>query len=124
MEEVGQLKYENAAPINYKAKVWNNSDEIYRESYKGRMIEIPARGHIVMDEPVAVDFAGEYSQHEKPLRVERIPNAKIAEKMEEEAVRVNACLCQICGFKAASVQGLKVHTASRHADAKPASPAE
>jgi len=43
-----------------KARVWNDSEKIWKEEFRGDMLEIPSFGFIEMPYPDAVQFRGQF----------------------------------------------------------------
>lgn len=50
-----------------QVRVYNKNEHTYRELFKGKAIEIPAGGYIVMDQAEAIMFKGTIGQHPKKL---------------------------------------------------------
>lgn len=81
-------------------EVFNNSDEVYKEEFKGQMIVIPPRSSIIMERREAVHFTAQYAPFDrekssgvKPLSWRpargKVPAAKEPEVDIEEPKFVN-----------------------------------
>ena len=96
-------------------KVWNDNVHPYKEQFRDKNIDIPAKGCIEMEYHEAVLFKGSFSmpildgdgQHDprgyKMIRVEEPSFAQI------EDSKVDALLCQACRYLAKSKNDLFDH---------------
>lgn len=71
--------------------VFNNSDNVYEEEYRGRVIRIPPRGFVTLSRREAVEFLGQYvnfdreqSVGNKPLSWRPSKKAPTAENAPED----------------------------------------
>lgn len=111
-----------------KVKIWNDSDETYKEYFQDQLIEIPPRGYIIMSRSEGQNFLGRFRPFAekrpdgtkvtttKPLRRELIVDASDKKATEKEEKKV-ANKCMKCGFQAKSKAGLTAHARHCNVDA-------
>lgn len=105
-----------------KAKVWNDSNAVWKENFKGDILEIPAHGSIDMEFYDAHEFKSQFypvrvtgdggpdERDFKRIRVEAYPEEK--GKTDEKPTHI----CQACAYGAMSREDLEAHIDERHLD--------
>lgn len=103
--------------------VRNCNQHPYKETFREKLIEIPAGEAIEMEQHEAVLFLGTFNtpvlDHDgnqtaagfKMLKIESIDGAKTVAPLKAD---IDPNLCAVCKYKAASVKDLEEHAASQH----------
>ena len=91
----------------------NNNTRVYRENFKGNLIEIPAGEHVSMDRREAIEFIGKIPGTDPdtnmpfPKKLQLVPY--IEQKVEVTQEPIIEITCDKCGKVCATEFGLTVH---------------
>ncbi len=105
-----------------QVKVWNDNAYPHKENFRDTVVEIPAKGHVLMEADQAHLFKCEYypirldgdgqpmSQHFKMIRIEQLDGVSL------DKVVVRATVCQACKYDASNEKDLSEHVKAMHSD--------
>lgn len=102
-----------------KARVWNDNSAIYKEDFRGDLITIPPKGHVIMDWTDAVAFKGQYTPILRDgLGRDLSPKMIRLEKIEATAQEfpVPKFRCQMDQKEFDTQEGLDAHIAENHTE--------
>ena len=107
------------ARVRENREVINNSDEEYKEEFKGSVLVFPPRGSIVMERRAAVEFLGQYRPFdrektvgEKPLSWKPANGKRPAAPLPDVEIDEPAFVNPVTGKTAASKEELDADLAS------------
>lgn len=110
--------------MSKKVEVHNLNVYPYKEMFRDRMIEIPAKGFIEMEYGEAVIFKGTMNavktdgdgnvlpEYYKKIKIVQDPSEKM--ELAEQRAKRASFKCQACGFQAEDKQELHIHIKEEH----------
>ena len=105
-----------------QVKVINANVHPFKQEWRDQKIEIPAGGHIMMEESEAYDFRGTYSPVMKDKHGQNDPKFFKMIKIEHGdskpvEVKADGLTCMKCSYKSSNAKDLDEHINANHLDA-------
>ena len=99
-----------------KVELWNDGVKDYSEKFRGEMLTIPARSHIVMEDPDASQFMGQMVPFRKDGQGNQLTEKRLRKVYITEATEAAKTKCMLCSKEFKTPTELEVH-AVEHAHA-------
>lgn len=101
-------------------EVWNDDSQAYSELFRGELLTIPAKDKIVMEDPDAALFMGQYVKFTKDgqgkqIGCKMLRKVYLPENYLELKSSVQALLCMACNKEFKSQVDLDAHSDAMHA---------
>lgn len=101
-----------------RAKVYNDNKVVWKEEFRGEMLEIPAGGSIEMEYFDAYQFRGQFKAPRKDYDGGFLPESQKmirVEPLDAPSPELEQHTCVVCKFKAGGEKVLKAHVEEAHA---------
>lgn len=95
-------------------EVWNDGNKEYQEMFRGNLVTIPAKDKIVMEDPDASQFLGQFTPIRRDAQGNNLTSKPLRKVYITEATQAEL-KCMMCGKNDAKTQAdLDAHIAEMH----------
>lgn len=111
------IVYSGEIPRTKKVIVYNDSDSVYIETFKGDTVTIPAHGSIQMNRSDAVEFSGQFPGKDprtSNIIIKNLLYAAVPESGSSLRAHNERHVCHVCSQVFTTSQALEEHTNEYH----------